>query len=138
MASHLLLHKLTICSRAEKVPEDATKPSETYAIGLCTGLFAAAAVSVTPSLSALVNIGAEFVMMAFRTGTHVASLGDKLYHSASGAESWTYIAPQMTLEEAAALVVTFNESNVSEASSPLSVTPRLMTIGIRSYSTGIC
>ena len=114
MASHSLLHKLTICSRAEKVPEDATKPTETCAIGLCTGLFAAAAVSVTPSLSALVNIGAEFVMMAFRTGRHVASLGDKLYHSASGAESWTYIAPQMTLEEATALLDTFNESNVSE------------------------
>ena len=67
---------------------------------------------MTPSLSALVNIGAEFVIMAFRTGRHVASLADKLHHSANGADSWTYIAPQMTVEEAAAILGTFNEVNV--------------------------
>ena len=87
------------------------------------------AVSVTPSLSALINIGAEFVMMAFRTGRHAASLADKLYHSASGTESWTYIVPQMSLEEANTLLLTFNESNVSEVIlSIVLITPRLMTM----------
>lgn len=96
--------------RAEKVPEDARELADTVAVGLCTGLFAAAAVSISPSLSALVTIGAEIVCMAFRTGRCVAGLGNRL-HESTVPESWTYIVPQITEDEAGTLLNEFNTKN---------------------------
>lgn len=85
-------------------------PASTVAVGLCTGLFAAAAVSISPSLSTLVTIGAEFVCMAFRAGLCVAGLADRLYESTSP-ESWTYILPQITEDEAETILSDFNAKN---------------------------
>ncbi|KFX94599.1 hypothetical protein O988_06199 [Pseudogymnoascus sp. VKM F-3808] len=95
--------------RAEKVPEDATRPQETYTVGLCTGLFAAVAVSIAPSLSALVNIGAEFVLLAFRTGRHVSALAEHIHKSGDAANSWTYVVPGLNESAARSLLADFNE-----------------------------
>lgn len=62
-------------------------------MGLCTGLFAATAIASAPSLSALVPLGIQMVLFAFRTGAHVGSLADRLYQSNTKSESWTYIIP---------------------------------------------
>ncbi|KFY25113.1 hypothetical protein V493_04828 [Pseudogymnoascus sp. VKM F-4281 (FW-2241)] len=95
--------------RAEKVPEDATRPQETWTVGLCTGLFAAVAVSIAPSLSTLVNIGAEFVLLAFRTGRHVSALAEHIHESGDSAKSWTYVVPGLNESTARSLLADFNE-----------------------------
>lgn len=95
------------------MPEDATRPWETCTVGLCTGLFAAVAVSITPSLSALVNIGAEFVILAFRTGRHVAALAERIHESGNAAESWTYVVPGLAEATARSVLADFNKTNVS-------------------------
>ncbi|KFZ18301.1 hypothetical protein V501_01293 [Pseudogymnoascus sp. VKM F-4519 (FW-2642)] len=96
--------------RAEKVPEDATRPQETWTVGLCTGLIAAVAVSIAPSLSALVNIGAEFVLLAFRTGRHVSALAEHIHESGDAAKSWTYVVPGLNEPAGRSLLADFNES----------------------------
>lgn len=101
-----------IGSRAEKVPEDATTSTETCLVGLCTGLFAAAAVACSPSLSALVHIAVQVTIMAFRTGSYVAALGDKLSDTSDNAEPWTYVVPGVTEALATSTLRNFHEAKV--------------------------
>ncbi|KFY93178.1 hypothetical protein V500_03863 [Pseudogymnoascus sp. VKM F-4518 (FW-2643)] len=103
--------------RAEKVPEDATRPQETWTVGLCTGLFAAVAVSIAPSLSALVNIGAEFVLLAFRTGRHVSALAEHIHKSDNATKSWTFVVPGLNESAARSLLADFNETKGSTTTS---------------------
>lgn len=81
-------------------------------MGLCTGLFAAAAVAVAPSLSILVPVATQIVLMAFRTGAYVAALGDKLYNNCGKTECWTYVVPGATQLSSQVVVEQFNESRV--------------------------
>ncbi|KAI8168501.1 Conidial yellow pigment biosynthesis polyketide synthase [Colletotrichum sp. SAR 10_71] len=60
--------------RTEKEPQDVCLHDQTFFMGLCTGLFAAAAIASTPSVSTLIPLAVQVVLMAFRTGTHVATL----------------------------------------------------------------
>lgn len=99
-------------SRAEKIHEDTTKPSETYLVGLCTGLFAAAAISSAPSLSGLVPVAVQFVLMAFRTGAHVAALAERLQSNSEGSE-WTYVLPALGKAETNSIIEGFHSENVS-------------------------
>ena len=68
---------------------------------------------MAPSLSALVNIGAEFVILAFRTGRHVSALAERIHESGDAAKSWTYVVPGLTESAARSLLVDFNEAKVS-------------------------
>lgn len=81
--------------------------------GLCSGMFAAAAITSTPTLSTLVPVAVQMVLMAFRTGNHVAAMAERLCPPAESSESWTYIVPGMTGDEAGAKLEKFNKSNVS-------------------------
>lgn len=85
-----------------------------FNVGLCSGLFAATAVASTPSLSALVPIAVEVVLMAFRVGMHVHSLAEKLSPASEISESWTYIYPGVKEGQASSVLSEFHESNVSE------------------------
>ncbi|RDL30666.1 Thiolase-like protein [Venustampulla echinocandica] len=96
--------------RAEKVPEDATTSAETCLVGLCTGLFAAAAVACSPSLSALVRIAVQVTVMAFRTGSYVATLGDNLSGTSDNAEPWTYVVPGASEALATTTLRNFHET----------------------------
>jgi hypothetical protein len=100
-------------SRSEKVPEDATRPWDTCTVGLCTGLFGAVAVSVASSLSALVDVGSEVVLMAFRTGRHVAALAERLHKVREASESWTYVVPGLSEANARSMLKEFNQTRVS-------------------------
>lgn len=111
---NLALLSLLTCtpSRAEKKPEDTTNPRETSAVGLSNGLFAATAVATAPSISALVEIGVQMVLMAFRTGLHVAALADRLYGPYGVSESWTYVIPGASEKSIRSFIGDFHESNV--------------------------
>ncbi|EFX02617.1 polyketide synthase [Grosmannia clavigera kw1407] len=83
----------------EKHYEDIIRHDQTFLAGLCSGLFAAVAIASTPSLSSLVPVGVQAVLMAFRTGSHVAKLADRLSPATGRSESWTYIFPSQKEEE---------------------------------------
>ncbi|KAB5525769.1 hypothetical protein GE09DRAFT_1152588 [Coniochaeta sp. 2T2.1] len=95
---------------AEKNWEDVTN-QKTFNVGLCSGLFAATAVASTPSLSALVPVAVEVVLMAFRVGTHVHGLAEKLSPTAEASESWTHIYPGVKEAQASKVLAEFHEAN---------------------------
>ncbi|CAK7266569.1 Type I Iterative PKS [Sporothrix epigloea] len=104
---------------AEKSWEDVASHESTFLVGLCSGLFAAAAIASTPSLSTLVPVAVEAVLMAFRTGQYVASLADKLCAPGDKSESWTYIFPKQQEQSVDTLLsefCTFNEQSIPAAS----------------------
>ena len=94
--------------------EDSARTEETYLIGLCTGLFAATAIACSPSLNALVPTAVQVVLMAFRTGAHVAALADCLHQNSESPESWTYVVPGVGETVATSILSKFHEANVSE------------------------
>ncbi|KAI1270591.1 polyketide synthase [Xylariaceae sp. FL1019] len=103
--------------RSEKEHEDVTTPEHTKLAGLCTGLFAATAIASSPSLSSLLPIAVQIVLMAFRTGCHVASLSERLSPSAEKSESWTYVVPSVNSVEAESLLAEFHKfEGISQAS----------------------
>ena len=110
-----ILFRLIDCasSRTEKVHEDATKPEETCLVGLCTGLFAAAAIASSPSLSALIPLAVQFALMAFRAGSHVAAMAERLHKDIESSETWTYVLPTISEEETTSIVDVFHKENVS-------------------------
>ena len=93
--------------------DDLTRPWETCVVGLCTGLFAATAIASAPSLSGLVPIAVQVVLMAFRTGVYVAALADRLDKNCRAAESWTYVVPGASEATATAALSEFHTSDVS-------------------------
>ncbi|OWP00295.1 BcPKS12, polyketide synthase [Marssonina coronariae] len=85
--------------RSEKVPEDVTQPEDTCLVGLCTGLFAAAAIASSQSLSTLVPIAVQVTLMAFRAGAHVTAMAERLHKDTISSEPWTYVLPSITEDE---------------------------------------
>ncbi|KAI0881801.1 polyketide synthase [Annulohypoxylon maeteangense] len=102
--------------RSEKEHGDVTDKSNTKLSGLCTGLFAATAIASSPSLSTLLPVAVQTVLMAFRTGCHVASLAERLSPSTGKSESWTYVLPAAQEAEAKSLLAEFHkEEGISQA-----------------------
>ncbi|KAI0137980.1 polyketide synthase [Hypoxylon sp. NC0597] len=96
--------------RSEKEYEDVTDHRNTKLSGLCTGLFAATAIASSYSLSTLLPIAIQVVLMAFRTGSHVASLAERLSPSTEKSESWTYVLPAAREAEAKSILAEFHKS----------------------------
>ncbi|KAK4452398.1 PaPKS1 melanin biosynthesis polyketide synthase encoded by the PaPKS1 protein [Podospora aff. communis PSN243] len=96
---------------AEKNYEDVTQHGQTQLVGLCSGLFAASAIASTPSLSTLVPVAVQVVLMAFRTGSYVHKLAERLNPSVEQSESWTYIFPGLKPDETASLLKEFHQTN---------------------------
>ncbi|RWA08120.1 hypothetical protein EKO27_g6972 [Xylaria grammica] len=95
---------------AEKNHEDVSRPENTRLSGLCTGLFAAAAIATSPSLSALIPIAVQVVLMAFRVGSHVGSLSEWLSPAVEKSESWTYVMSSVKDSDAKKILVDFHRS----------------------------
>ncbi|KAK7989418.1 hypothetical protein PG989_009733 [Apiospora arundinis] len=103
--------------RSEKEYQDATEPENTFLSGLCTGLFAASAIASSPSLSSLLPIAVQVVLMAYRVGSHVASLAERLSPSTEKSESWTYVVPGAKETTAKSILDEFHKSEgISQAS----------------------
>lgn len=94
----------------EKKHEDVTRPENTRLSGLCTGLFAAVAISTSPSLSALLPIAVQVVLMAFRVGSYVGSLSERLSPSSGKSESWTYVISSVKESDARKILSDFHKS----------------------------
>jgi len=90
-----------------------TQHDRTQLVGLCSGLFAASAIASTPTLSTLVPVAVQVVLMAFRTGSYVHKLAERLYPTIEQSESWTYIFPGLKADETASLLKEFHQSSVS-------------------------
>ncbi|CAN8106101.1 unnamed protein product [Discula destructiva] len=104
---------------AEKNYEDFLMPHDQMLFGgLCSGMFAAAAITSTPTLSTLVPVAVQVVLMAFRTGSHVAAMAERLCPSmAERSESWTYVLPGVNGDVARTTLESFNkDKNIPSAS----------------------
>jgi hypothetical protein len=97
----------------EKNYEDITRHDQTVLVGLCAGLYAAAAIASTPSVSTLVPVAVQAVLMAFRTGRHVSLIAERLCSAGEQSESWTLILPGQTEEATQTVLEDFHNSNVS-------------------------
>ncbi|GAB1313853.1 hypothetical protein MFIFM68171_04063 [Madurella fahalii] len=95
---------------AEKHYEDITSHDRTFLVGLCSGLFAASAIASSGSLSGLVPIGVQAVLLAFRTGSYVHRLGERLSPAFEKSESWTYIFPSLNYEDTVSALNQFHEA----------------------------
>ena len=90
-------------------PEDATN---FFAVGLGSGLLAASAVASSPSLSALIPLGIEVVLIAFRLGMYVGATARHLESARDGADCWSYTVDGTNHEEAATVVSELHKTQV--------------------------
>ncbi|KKA30712.1 hypothetical protein TD95_004441 [Thielaviopsis punctulata] len=99
--------------RAEKAPEDFTSENHTFHVGLCTGMFSAAAVSLSQNPSQLVPIALSTVLLVFRLGSYVGALAEQLSPVKAGdaSPSWTHIVSNMTEERAKMALAQFHSQN---------------------------
>ncbi len=81
-------------------------------MGLCTGLLAAAAIASSPALPALIPLGVEIVLIAFRTGLCVGTAARSLELSRDGAASWSFIVTGTDDKEAQATITAFHKEKV--------------------------
>ncbi|KAK4104197.1 ketoacyl-synt-domain-containing protein [Parathielavia hyrcaniae] len=94
---------------AEKNCNDIPKPQNALLVGLCTGLWAASAISITPSLPDLVHIGVQAVLLSFKTGAYVESMAQRMSPTSDGSDSWTRIVPGWDVEETTAKLEAFHK-----------------------------
>ena len=99
-------------SHSEKHCGDITQPHQTFLIGLCSGLWASSAISVSPSLPDLVHIGVQFVVFAFKTGTYVHSVSQHMSQTSDRSRSWTYIFTGLDHDTVPAKLDAFNREFV--------------------------
>ena len=89
-------------------PSDAN----TYLVGLCTGSFAAAAISTSQTLSELIPAGIEAVLAAFRTGLCSLELRDDIEGPSNGTpRSWSAVV-SASESQAAELLQNFSSKDV--------------------------
>ncbi|KAF2724203.1 ketoacyl-synt-domain-containing protein [Polychaeton citri CBS 116435] len=78
-------------------------------VGLCTGAFAAAAVSCSHSTRDLIPIAVDAVVASFRTGLLVSDVGQRIRPSQSVDRNWSVLVEGVT---SAALVQQFNDQSI--------------------------
>ena len=82
-------------------------PENTYILGLCTGSFAAAAISTSQTIVELIPAGVEAVIHAFWTGLHSFKLQRDLERSPSPTpRSWSAVVA-LPEQRAVDLIETF-------------------------------
>ena len=105
---------LTITRREETSTDGiSSRPQDNCLVGLCTGLLAATAITSAPSLSLLVPIGVEMVIVAFRIGVYVGGMAEQL-DAVNTTDSWTYVVPDTTEESATSILAAFRISQVGD------------------------
>ncbi|KAK3386514.1 polyketide synthase for naphthopyrone YWA1 [Podospora didyma] len=88
-------------------------------LGMCTGLTAASAVASASTVSQLVPLAVQAVVVAFRIGLHVAMTRDHLEKGPLRTKSWSYLVPGLDLAAASTLIEQFSEStNIPPSSRP--------------------
>lgn len=88
-----------------------THPStETYLVGLCTGMLPAAALAVTTSTSQLLKLAPEIVRMALRLGLEARRRSVQIERSN---ESWATVVSSISPQEQQKALDLFHQENVS-------------------------
>ncbi|KAH8804534.1 hypothetical protein F5884DRAFT_679320 [Xylogone sp. PMI_703] len=101
----------------EKFSHDPNKLSETCIIGESNGLFAAAAIASSQSLSELVPVSVQLVLIAFRSGLCVAAMASRISNDAKSRNNWAYDLPNTTQETVTSVLNDFHkEKSISPAS----------------------
>ncbi|KAL8698484.1 MAG: hypothetical protein Q9224_001830 [Gallowayella concinna] len=93
--------------------QDPRECSDVVVVGLCTGLFAGAAIASAPVLPALIPLAVEAVLAAFRVGTYVhrTALQLDLAETSSNANSWSSVVGGTTEEEAHTALGKFHQDH---------------------------
>lgn len=81
-------------------------------MALCTGVFAAAAITSAPTLSALVPIGVEMVLVAFRAGIYISNMAEILENATDECGTWTCLIPETSETKVREILTEFHISNV--------------------------
>jgi hypothetical protein len=89
------------------------RPDDSYVLGLCTGALAAAAVSSSSSLSELLPIAVQTVLISFRLGLCALGMRDRLELSEKDrTEPWSVVISDLEPQNAAAAIKDFCRTNV--------------------------
>lgn len=97
--------------------EDVGKPyprtDDSYVLGLCTGSLAAAAISSSSSLSELLPIAVQTVLIAFRLGLCALDMRDRLeMWTKDRGQPWSVVISDLEPQSAVAVIKEFCEANV--------------------------
>ena|SRR5438034_6025551 len=84
-------------------------PSDTYLLGLCTGAFAAAAISTCKSLSELLSVAVQTVRVAFRFGLCTSDVRDRIEQTDG---SWSIVVRDFMPDAASGVLDEFSQVNV--------------------------
>lgn len=98
--------------REESSQDEDVKPNDNCLIGLCTGLFSAVAIASSRSVTTLIPIAVEMVIVAFRAGLRVTRMADELENGDESSDSWTYVIPDITEDAAQEILDNFHKQNV--------------------------
>lgn len=95
-------------------PSEYLVSSNTVLVGLCTGLLAAAAVSISQSVLDLISNALIIVRIAFRIGVKVNETARRLsaLHDAQANQSWSRLVLGVQKEASMDEVAQFNERKV--------------------------
>ncbi|KAL2062955.1 hypothetical protein VTL71DRAFT_6027 [Oculimacula yallundae] len=104
--------------------------SNSYAIGLCTGSFAAAAISTSHTISELIPAALEAVLVAFRTGLASIEARDDIEYSQQLSAPWSVIVALQQCDAEAGLSAFASTKN----GLPRSSTPYLSAITTNSVT----
>ena len=85
--------------------------SNSYAVGLCTGSFAAAAISTSQTVAELLPAAIEAVLVAFRTGLRSFEACNDIETRSVAPPVWSVIIG-MQEEQASAILDAYSKANV--------------------------
>lgn len=90
--------------------------NDSYVLGVCTGSLAAAAISCSSSLSDLLPLAVQTVLVAFRLGLRALELRDRLELSVEHrSQPWSTVVSGLTTEVATEAIRTFCVENVRQS-----------------------
>ena len=88
--------------------------SKSCVVGISAGLLAAAAVAMSPEITALIPLAVEVILIAFRVGRHVRRTARHVENANTNEdpESWSYAIAGMTEAEGQTMLTSFNQEKV--------------------------
>jgi noranthrone synthase len=87
-------------------------PTETFILGLCTGMLSAASVASSKSLPELLEAAVHTVVVAFRAGLVVVDVRNRI--EAGNDQVWSMVFPGVPASGAQTAIDRFVEQNVSK------------------------
>jgi len=82
---------------------------------MCSGLFAASAISAAQTVFELVPIAIETVLLAFRTGLYATEVRDRVEKDSPASSSWSIVVSGIQESTASVTLKEFRESKVNSS-----------------------